>query len=103
MDDKRIISGFNDSESIEEMNRRHLQAALAMQAVAMQGLLLHVRNDKSLRLEPRPRFRQGKVYFVFVLPRILRLAGREMPPQFFLQIARVKLCLVPFLQEEEDH
>lgn len=39
MDDKRIISGFNHSESIEEMNRRHLRAALAMQAVAMQGLL----------------------------------------------------------------
>jgi len=64
--------------------------------------VLHIRNDKSVRLGPRPRFRQGEIDFVFVLARILRLTGREMSPQLFLQVARMKLCLVPFLQEEED-
>jgi hypothetical protein len=28
-----------------------------------------------------------------------KLAGHEKPPQFFLQIARVKRCLAPFLQD----
>jgi hypothetical protein len=64
--------------------------------------VFHVRDEEPLRLEPGPCFRQSLVYFVCVLLRILRLTRREMSPQLVLQIAGVKLCIVPFLQEEED-
>jgi len=35
------------------------------------------------------------------VPRVLRLAGREMPPKFFLQVTGVKLRIVSLLQKEE--
>ena len=34
--------------------------------------------------EAIPRFRQSEIYFVLILPLVLRLAGSEVPPKFSL-------------------
>jgi hypothetical protein len=51
--------------------------------------------------EAIPTLRQSQIYFVFPVPWVLRLAGSEMSPQFFLQITGMELRIVPFLQDEE--
>jgi hypothetical protein len=63
--------------------------------------VLHIQDDESLRLKPSPRLRQSQIYFVFAVPRVLRLAGSKMSPELFLQITRVKLRIVSLLQDEE--